>query len=81
MQAPSDRGLLRGAQAIADYLNSRMIGGKPVSRSAVYRMIEGGKIAVTRMGEKRSEMWSTRAEVDRSLGLAEPICAPATGMD
>jgi len=66
----SSDGFLRGAQAIADYLNCLMIGGRPVSRAAVYRMVETGKIPVRRLGEKRSEIWARKCDVDQLLGLS-----------
>jgi hypothetical protein len=68
MQLASD-GLLRGAQAIADYLNSLMIGGQPVSRAAVYRMIEAEKIPVTRLGDKGTEVWARKRDLDKLLGI------------
>jgi hypothetical protein len=65
-------GFLRGAQAIADYLNGLVIGGRPVSRAAVYRMVETGKIPVKRLGEKRSEIWARKCDLDRLLGMSAP---------
>jgi hypothetical protein len=75
MQGNSDTGLLRGAQAIADYLNSHLVGGTPVSRAAAYRMIEAGKIPVTRLGNKGTEVWARRRDVDKVLGI-EPQSQP-----
>jgi hypothetical protein len=69
MQALCENGLLRGAQAIADYLNSLMIGGQPVSRAAVYRMIESGKLPVTRLGSKGTELWARKRDLDKLLGM------------
>lgn len=70
MQGNSDDGLFRGADAIADYLNSRMIGGKSVTRWAVYRMINSGRLPATRLGEKGSEIWVRKGDLDRLLGIA-----------
>lgn len=58
-------GLLRGAEAIRVYLNRRLIGGKPLSRGAVYRMIEEGLVPVTRFGRKGAEVWARQADIDR----------------
>jgi hypothetical protein len=69
MQAVSENGLLRGAQAIADYLNAKMIGGQPVTRAAVYRMAAGGKLPVTRLGSKGTEIWARSSAIDKLLGL------------
>jgi hypothetical protein len=66
---PAD-GLLRGAEAIRVYLNRRMIGGKPLSRDAVYRLIEEGQIPVTRFGAKGAEVWARQSDLD---ALFEPI--------
>ena len=63
-------GLLRGAEAIRVYINRRMIGGKPLSRDAVYRLIEEGQIPVTRFGSKGAEVWARQADLD---GLFEPM--------
>jgi len=57
-------GLLRGAEAIRVYLNRRLIGGKPVSRVTVYRMIEAGVIPVSRLGRKGAELWARQADLD-----------------
>lgn len=72
MQPPSDD-LLRGAKAITDYINSRMAGGDPLSVHATYRFIEAGKISVTRLGGKRTEVWTTKRKVDEAFGLEPPI--------
>jgi hypothetical protein len=64
----SDRAL-RGAMAMRDYINSRLGGGPRVSRPAVYRMIETGKIPVTRLADK-GEVWSTTGRIDEALGLS-----------
>ena len=58
-------GLLRGAEAIRVYLNRRMIGGKPLSRDGVYRLIEDGRIPVTRFGAKGAEVWARQDDLDR----------------
>jgi hypothetical protein len=57
-------GLLRGAEAIRVYLNRRLIGGKPLSRGAVYRLIEEGRLPVTRFGGARTEVWARQADID-----------------
>lgn len=69
MQGLSENGLLRGAQAIADYLNSHLAGGQPVSRAAVYRMIESERLPVTRLGNKGTEIWARTRDVDNLLGI------------
>ena len=53
---------------MADYLNSQLIGGKRLSRAAVYRMVEDDKIPVIRLGQKRSEIWARKSDLDRMLG-------------
>ena len=53
---------------MADYLNSHLIGGKKLTRSAVYRMVEDDKLPVIRLGEKRSEIWARKRDLDRVLG-------------
>ena len=68
VQGVSENGLFRGAQAMADYLNSHLIGGKKLTRAAVYRMVEDAKIPVIRLGEKRSEIWARKSDLDRMLG-------------
>ena len=68
MQGNFENGLFRGAQAMADYLNSQLMGGKRLTRSAVYRMVEDDKIPVIRLGEKRSEIWARKSDLDRVLG-------------
>ena len=68
MQGISENGLFRGAQAMADYLNSHLMGGKPLSRAAVYRMVEDDKIPVIRLGDKRSEIWARKSDLDQVLG-------------
>jgi hypothetical protein len=74
VQAPTENGLYRGAQAIADYLNSHLNGGKPLTRAAVYRMVEDDKIPVIRLGQKRSEIWARKSDLDRLLRLQpEPL--------
>ena len=55
---------------MADYLNSHLIGGKRLSRAAVYRMVEDAKIPVIRLGEKRSEIWARKSDLDHLLGLS-----------
>jgi hypothetical protein len=72
MQAPTSDGLLRGAKAIANHINSRMAEGEPLSIPATYRLIEAGKIPVTRLGGKRTEVWSTKQRVDEAFGLTPP---------
>ena len=58
-------GLLRGAEAIRRYLNSRMIGGKPLSLGAVYRLIDEGKLPVTRFASRKGgEIWARQADLD-----------------
>ena len=57
-------GLLRGAEAIRVYLNRRLIGGKPLSRGAVYRLIEEGRLPVTRFGPKGGEVWARQVDID-----------------
>lgn len=69
VQAHSENGLFRGAQAMADYLNSHLMGGKPLTRAAVYRMVEDDKLPVIRLGEKRSEIWARKSDLDRLLGM------------
>lgn len=69
VQGPTDNGLYRGAQAIADYLNSHLNGGKPLTRAAVYRMVEDDKIPVIRLGQKRSEIWARKNDLDKLLGM------------
>ena len=54
---------------MADYLNSHLIGGKRLSRAAVYRMVEEEKIPVIRLGQKRSEIWARKNDLDQVLGL------------
>ncbi len=75
----SGKTLIRGAQAIADYLNSKIAGGPPISRAAVYRMAEDGKIKVFRLGAKKSEIWSTTGHLDKvissAMGLRESEAA------
>lgn len=58
-------GLLRGAEAIRVYLNRRLIGGKPLSLGAVYRLIEEGQLPVTRFGAKGAEVWARQDDIDR----------------
>lgn len=70
MQANSEGRLLRGANAIKDYVNDKLAGGTPFSRSAIYRMIESGRLPVTKLGGDRSEIFTTTAKVDQALGLA-----------
>jgi hypothetical protein len=72
LQAPTSDGLLRGAKAIADHINSRMAGGEPLSVHAAYRLIVAGKIPVTRLGGKRTEVWTTKQKVDDAFGLTPP---------
>lgn len=55
---------------MADYLNSHLIGGKRLSRAAVYRMVEDEKLPVIRLGEKRSEIWARKCDLDQLLGLS-----------
>jgi hypothetical protein len=69
MQEDSKDGLLRGAQAMADYLNSQLIGGKKWTRSAIYRMVEDEKIPVVRLGHKRSEILARKSVLDKALGI------------
>ena len=57
---------------MADYLNSHLIGGKRLSRAAVYRMVEDEKIPVIRLGQKRSEIWARKCDLDQVLGLSGP---------
>jgi hypothetical protein len=71
VQEISENGLFRGAQAMADYLNSHLIGGKRLTRSAVYRMAEDDKFPVIRLGKKRSEIWARKSDLDRLLHLDE----------
>lgn len=58
-------GLLRGAEAIRVYLNRRLIGGKPLTTKSVYRLIEEGRIPITRFGGARSEVWARTDDIDR----------------
>ena len=53
---------------MADYLNSQLIGGKKLTRSAVYRLVEDDRIPVVRLGQKRSEIWARKRDFDRVLG-------------
>lgn len=80
MQAPSSDGLLRGAKAIAEHINSRIAGGEHISVHAAYRLIEGGKIPVRRLGGKRTEVWSTKKQVDEAFGLSSSP-EPGPGAD
>jgi hypothetical protein len=69
---PQTGGLLRGAEAIRVYLNRRLIGGKPLSRDAVYRLIEEGRLPVTRFGPKGAEIWARASDLDDLFaGVAE----------
>jgi hypothetical protein len=68
MQGNSVNGLFRGAQAMADYLNGHLLGGKRLTRAAVYRMVEEDKFPVIRLGQKRSEIWARKSDLDRMLG-------------
>lgn len=61
---------------MADRINESMAGGKPVSRAAVYRMIEGGKLPVRRLGEK-GEVWTTDVELLAAFGLEPEPAADA----
>jgi hypothetical protein len=61
---PDASGLLRGAEAIRVYLNRRLVGGKPLSRGAVYRLIEEGRLPITRFGPKGAEVWARQADLD-----------------
>jgi hypothetical protein len=70
-------GLLRGAKAITDHINSRLVGGSPLSVHAAYRLIEEGKIPVTRLGGKRAEVWTTKRRVDEAFGLGTQPAAAA----
>lgn len=72
MQEKSEGRLLRGAAAITDYIRERQGGGKPITRAAVYRMIESQKLPITRLGPKGTEIWTTTTRVDEAFGLAEP---------
>jgi hypothetical protein len=69
MQENSENGLFRGAQAMADYLNSHLVGGRLLTRAAVYRMVEDDKIPVLRLGRKRSEIWARKCDLDRVMGF------------
>ena len=53
---------------MADYLNSHLIGGRKLSRAAVYRLVEDAKIPVIRLGEKRSEIWARKSDLDKMIG-------------
>ena len=53
---------------MADYLNSHLIGGKRLSRAAVYRMVEDEKLPIRRLGKKRSEIWALKSDLDKILG-------------
>lgn len=53
---------------MADDLNGHLIGGRKLTRSAVYRMVEDDKISVIRLGQKRSEIWARKSDLDRVLG-------------
>jgi hypothetical protein len=35
-------------------------------------MVETGKIPVKRLGEKRSEIWARKCDLDRLLGMSAP---------
>lgn len=54
-----------------DHVNSRMAGGRPYSRAAIYRMVSEGKIPARRLGPKGTELISTAQELDVALGLAD----------
>lgn len=54
---------------MADYLNGHLMGGKPLTRAAVYRIVEDDKLPVIRLGRKRSEIWARKCDLDRLLGL------------
>jgi hypothetical protein len=55
---------------MADYLNSHLVGGKKLSRAAVYRMVEEEKLPVFRLGQRRSEIWARKGDLDHLLGLS-----------
>ena len=76
MQHGLENGVLRGAKAIMDHVNSRMAGGRPYSRAAIYRMVSEGKIPAHRLGPKGTELIATAMAVDAALGLIE---RPAVG--
>lgn len=63
--------VIRGAQAIADYLNAMIVGGEPLTRAAVYRMIEDGRIPATRLGRGRTEVWAHKADLDQLFSRTE----------
>jgi len=71
VQQGSENGVLRGAKAIMDHVNSRMAGGRPYSRAAIYRMVSEGKLPARRLGPKGSELIATAKAVDAALGLVE----------
>lgn len=54
---------------MTDYANSRLAGGKPWTRSAMYRLIESGTIRVTRLGNKGTTVLATKNAIDEALGL------------
>lgn len=68
MQAQSTGRLLRGGTGIRDHIRKRQAGGPLVSRAAVYRWIESGKIPVFRQDPK-GEVWTTTDLVDQAFGL------------
>lgn len=57
-------GLIRGAQAIADYLNRRLAGGRRLNKKAVYHMVETGRLPVSRLDGGR-EIWARQADLDK----------------
>jgi hypothetical protein len=63
----SDR-LIRGAQGMVDYINSLIISGDKISRPAVYRLIEGGSLNVTRLSDG-GEIWITETALRQAFGL------------
>lgn len=69
MQAQSTGRLLRGGTGIMEHIRKMQAGGTPVSRAAVYRWIESGKIPVFRQDPK-GEVWTTTDLVDQAFGLA-----------
>ena len=56
----TDDDIFRGVEGITDELNRLVKGGPKFTRSAVYRMINDGKIPAFRLGGKRSQIYTTR---------------------
>lgn len=58
---------VRTAQAMADYANSGIAFGPPITRQRIYQMVADGQIKVFRFGQKKAEIWTTTDELDRAF--------------